>query len=190
MDSKWGLSKPPESPLDLPLNNIRILNVCAVQTENCILIVIVWHQEACCVKPNSYSEWLNFQFALDIIFLHTFPLTFEFQHVTKSCTISCWICSEMSQDVTKPTKWVCAGEDLDQPGHLLSLIRVFAVCMKKAWVLSYPLSTQRRLSSDWAHPHFVGFVSLIVTEVIDSQIFNRIWSQNLTSRQSNSLRLK
>ena len=31
-----------------------------------------------------------------------------------------------------------------------SLIRVFAVHLKKAWVLSYPLSAQRRLWSDWA----------------------------------------
>ena len=30
------------------------------------------------------------------------------------------------------------------------LIRVFAVCFKKAWILSYPLSAQRRLWSDWA----------------------------------------
>ena len=30
--------------------------------------------------------------------------------------------------------------DLDQSGHLPSLIRVFAVRMKKAWILSYPLS--------------------------------------------------
>ena len=48
-------------------------------------------------------------------------------------------------------------------------IRVFAVRMKKAWVLSYPWSAQRRLWSDWAdakadlslrwaHTHFVGFV--------------------------------
>ena len=48
---------------------------------------------------------------------------------------------------------------------------VFAVCMKKAWVLSYPSSTQRRLWSDWAdaqadlslrcvHTHFIGFVML------------------------------
>ena len=47
--------------------------------------------------------------------------------------------------------------------------RVFAVRMKKAWVLSYPLSGQWRLWSDWAdaqadlslpwaHSHFVGFV--------------------------------
>ena len=36
----------------------------------------------------------------------------------------------------------CApSEDSDQPGHPPSLIRVFAVRMKKAWVLSYPLST-------------------------------------------------
>ena len=45
----------------------------------------------------------------------------------------------------------CApSEDLDQPGHPPSLIRVFAVRMKKAWVLSYPFSAQRRLWSDWA----------------------------------------
>ena len=71
--------------------------------------------------------------------------------------------------MTKP----CApSEDSDQPEHLpnlISLIRVFAVRTKKAWVLSYPLSAQRRLSSDWvdaqadlslhwAHNHFVGFV--------------------------------
>ena len=46
---------------------------------------------------------------------------------------------------------------------------VFAVRMKKAWALNYPLSAQRRRWSDWAdakadlnfrwaHSHFVGFV--------------------------------
>ena len=60
------------------------------------------------------------------------------------------------------------SEDSDQPGHPTSLIRVFAVRMKKPLALSYPLSTQRRLWSDWvdaqaglslhwAHIH-VGFV--------------------------------
>ena len=64
----------------------------------------------------------------------------------------------------------CApSEDSDQPGHPPSLIRVFAVRMKAPWVLSYPLSAQRKLWSDWAdaqadlslrlaHTHFVGFV--------------------------------
>ena len=64
----------------------------------------------------------------------------------------------------------CApSEDSDQPGHPPSLIRVFNVRMKKPRVLSYSLSAQRRLWSDWAdaqadlsllwaHTHFVGFV--------------------------------
>ena len=42
------------------------------------------------------------------------------------------------------------SEDSDQPGHPPSLIRVFTVHMKKAWVLSYPVSAQWRLWSDWA----------------------------------------
>ena len=51
------------------------------------------------------------------------------------------------------THWV-HSEDSDQTGRLPSLIRLdrdFAVFMKKAWVLSYPLSAQQRLSSNWAH---------------------------------------
>ena len=68
-------------------------------------------------------------------------------------------------------------EDSDQPWHPPSLIRVFAVRMKKSWVLSYPLSTQPRLWSDWAdaqadpslrwaHTHFVGFVmSRLILEI-------------------------
>ena len=45
----------------------------------------------------------------------------------------------------------CApSKDSDQPVHLPSLIRVFAVRMKEAWVLSYLLSAQRRFWSDWA----------------------------------------
>ena len=41
----------------------------------------------------------------------------------------------------KTNKMACApSKDSDQPGHLPSLIRVFAVRMKKPWDLSYPLS--------------------------------------------------
>ena len=48
-------------------------------------------------------------------------------------------------------KIACApSEDSDQTGHPPSLIRVFAVRMKKACVFSYPLNAQRRLWSDWA----------------------------------------
>ena len=46
----------------------------------------------------------------------------------------------------KTNKMACVhSEDSDQPGHPPSLIRVFTVHMKKAWVLSYPLSAQRSL---------------------------------------------
>ena len=68
----------------------------------------------------------------------------------------------MSRDVTKPMMLLCAQ-------HLPSLIRIFAVRMKKSLVLSYQLSAQRRFWSDWAdaqadlslgwaRTHFVGFV--------------------------------
>ena len=56
-------------------------------------------------------------------------------------------------------KMACApNEDWDQPWHPPSLIRVFAVRTKKAWVLSYPLSAQRRLWFAWRTCHFVGSV--------------------------------
>ena len=69
----------------------------------------------------------------------------------------------------KTNKMACApSEDSDQPGHPPGIIRVFAVSMKKAWVLSYPLTAQRRLWSDctdtqadqsirWAHMPFCWF---------------------------------
>ena len=70
------------------------------------------------------------------------------------------------------------SEDSVQPGHLPSLIRVFTVRMKKAWVLSYQLSAQRRLWSDWAdaqadmslrlaHNHFfVFFISQLLLIIL------------------------
>ena len=51
----------------------------------------------------------------------------------------------------KTNKMTCApSEDSDLPGYPPSLIKVFAIRMKKAWVLSYPVSEQQRLWSDWA----------------------------------------
>ena len=76
------------------------------------------------------------------------------------------ICAALWQN--QQNDWA-PSEDSDQPGHPPSLVRVFTVRMKKDWILSYPLSGQRRLWSDWAdaqadlslrwaHSHFVGFV--------------------------------
>ena len=56
---------------------------------------------------------------------------------------------EPSHDKTNKMAYVPI-ENSDQPGHPPSLIRVFSVRMEKAWVLSYPLSAQRRLWSDGA----------------------------------------
>ena len=75
--------------------------------------------------------------------------------------------SNLSRSMTKPTKWHVHPVKIDQPGHSPSLIRVFAVRMKKNWVHSDPLSAQWRHLSDWEDTqadlslctsHFVGFV--------------------------------
>ena len=64
-------------------------------------------------------------------------------------SVASWGLFELHRD--KTNKMACApSEDSDQPGHLPSLIRDFAVCMKKVLVLSYPSSGQRRLWLDWA----------------------------------------
>ena len=89
-----------------------------------------------------------------------------------------WETYDANDDWVELQKWAAArknqqndcapSEDSDQSGHPPSLIIVFAVRMKKVWVLSYPLSAQRRLRSDWAyaHSHFVGFVMRRLKELL------------------------
>ena len=70
----------------------------------------------------------------------------------------------LSRIMKKLTKWMCAQQ------RLRSAWAVFAVRMKKVWVLSYPLSAQRRLirlgrCPGWSEfslgaRHFVGFVMM------------------------------
>ena len=84
------------------------------------------------------------------------------------CLADATLLIEPPHDKTNKMARACS-EDSDQPRHPPSLIRVFAVHMKKTWVLIYPLSTHWRLWSDWvaaqadlnllwAHSHFVGFI--------------------------------
>ena len=87
----------------------------------------------------------------------------------------------------KTNQMACASsEDSDQPGHPPSLIRVFAVRMKKAWVLSYPLSAHGRLWSDWAdaqadlslrwvHSHCVVFLVRWLYEWLCPRVWARTW---------------
>ena len=74
--------------------------------------------------------------------------------ITDKAVLLLWfILTEPHRD--KTNKVACApSEDSDQPGHPPRLIRVFAVRMKKAWVLSYTMSAQRRLRSDWVDTQY------------------------------------
>ena len=84
----------------------------------------------------------------------------------------------------KTNKMACAlSEDSDQPGHLSSLIRVFAVCMKKAWVLTYLLSEQRRRRMPrliWVFPGRTA--TLLVLSWVDSYIPNKFFKTNQRNR--------
>ena len=78
---------------------------------------------------------------------------------------------------------------------------VFAVGRKEAWVLSYPLSAQQRLWSDWAnaqadrslcwaHSHFVGFVmrQLMYTECLDiTRQEDSEWASDLSNCPTSDL---
>ena len=99
---------------------------------------------------------------------HRLPNKTSTKTTMQNFVLQCIMLNEPPLD--KTNKMACVpSKDPGQPGHLPSLIRVFAFHMKKAWVLSYPLSAQRRLWTDWAdaqadlslhwmHSHFVGFV--------------------------------
>ena len=102
----------------------------------------------------------------EALFPNMYLLHFTWWYLTMSSIIlTSWNDSVVWQFSIWDTTWQnqqneCARiEDSDQPGHPPSLNRVFAVRMKKAWVLSYPLSAQRRLCQVWsesllgAQPH-------------------------------------
>ena len=56
----------------------------------------------------------------------------------------------LSHLMKKPTKWHEGPAKTQISLGIRPVWSVFAVRMKKAWVLSYPLSAQQRLWSDWA----------------------------------------
>ena len=73
----------------------------------------------------------------------------------------------------KSNQIACApSKDSDQPGHPPSLIRVFAVRMKKAWVLSYPLSASEEYdpSLRWGHKSVCWFCHVVAHVLKDLMI--------------------
>ena len=75
------------------------------------------------------------------------PCQQEYQRERAMLSMTCQtLDTKIKPPHDKTNKMACApSKDSDQPGHTPSLIRVFAVRMKKAWVLSYPLRAQQRL---------------------------------------------
>ena len=99
----------------------------------------------------------------------------------------------MSRNMKKQQNECAPSEDSDQPRHPPSLINVFAVRMKKPWVLSYLLSAQWRLRSVCAdaqadlslfsaHSHFVGFVMSQLKYYIF--LFYKKYTENTTLRRA------
>ena len=89
----------------------------------------------------------------------------------------------------------CApSENSGQPGHLPSLIRVFAACMKKPWVLSYwahskdwseSVDSQADLNLRWAHrslfvfPCSVSYDTLYEKATMNSNLCNQARSNGI-----------
>ena len=55
----------------------------------------------------------------------------------------------MSRDMTKTTKWVCAQRRLRSAWASPQSDQSLRCTHEKIWVLTYPLSAQQRLWSDW-----------------------------------------
>ena len=144
---------------------------------------------ACHISPRCQGIHIPKEVCWIMVFFLSFYVTSSFLSLfvcfLLSFTSKMSDCLVNTDNVIWATSWQnqqnerAPSEDSDQPGHPPSLIRVFAVRVKKAVTLSYPLSAQRRLWSDWtdaqadlslrwAHIHFAGFVMsrLICTSIL------------------------
>ena len=132
---------------------------------------------------------------------------YEQQRHRSACASSqCEQClCDLSQLMTKPTKWYVRPAKTQISLSIHPIWSVFAVHMKKAWVLSYPLSVQWRpirlgKCPGWSESslvacHFVGFVmrrficcldSLMLIDVIFKSVCS--WADRLESNLVTHLR--
>ena len=65
----------------------------------------------------------------------------------------------MSRNMTKPTKWLCAQRRLRSAWASAQSDQSLRCSHEEPWVLSYPLSTQQRLWSDWAEPRLIWVIA-------------------------------
>ena len=81
--------------------------------------------------------------------------------------------------MTKPTKWLCPAKTQISLGQVWS---IFTVRMMTLWVLSYPLSGQRRLWSDWAGCYIAVFVHTYPKSTCKSHVrHSATWRDNWAS---------
>ena len=96
------------------------------------------------------------------------------------CTVNIDQLKEYEPHHDKTNKMECASsEDSDQPGHPPSLIRVFAVPMKKHWVLRYLFGTHAILlvlSGDGSH--LSCLMRKETSALCDLRHFNRLCASN------------
>ena len=112
-------------------------HICAASWQN--------QQNGMCIQRRLRSDWAD-----DLIVMYLFQIQVFCPIILPGDGLSSEISVTFAPPHDKTNKMVCASrEDSDQPGHPPSLIKVFAVRMKKPWVLSYPMSAHRILWSDW-----------------------------------------
>ena len=116
-------------------------------------------------RPNSSPDVIY----EEQLYLESQSGTARLDKFTHCLLVKCSVEVSTKLKLTNKQIWAATWQN-QQNDFPPSLIRVFAVRMKKAWVLSYPLSAQWRLWSDWvdaqadlslpwAHTHFIGFVT-------------------------------
>ena len=137
--------------LSIVMRNLRILESCGLKSFKYACAAIKWDKRAAPLPEASCSPlycvteqrrlWWDCMNAKVHLSLHCSPMwQVPFKHGL----------AHLSCDTTNPTKWHVRPAKTQINLGIPPVWSVFAVCMKKAWILSYLLSTQRRLWSGWA----------------------------------------
>ena len=116
-------------------------------------------------------------------------------HITRWSVIM--LMNELSRDMTKPTKWHVRPAKT-QISLVPRLIRVFAVRLKKAWVLSDPMSASEDSDQTWRMPRliwvFAGCTVILLVlswggSIIALLICNKDWKLKLLRNHFHELKV-
>ena len=159
----------------------RYCTICR-RIENSAFAIRIWHIKA--LFPCSVSYGIRpFLYVTHHLIILTLKGSFLVQrrHYNEifgkknAVNLVAWLTFEPAHD--KTYNWHVRPAKADQPGHPPRLIRVFAVRIETAWVLSYPLSAHRKLWSNladaqadlslrWTHmPFCIGSFKIYETKI-------------------------